>query len=179
MLQRGGNERGVRSRRRLAVFAVSHLEGLFLQSSDGFLSRRFVVRPELLVVFLRHLEAGGRFIATVQIRERFPVFQRIEGANLALAIHDQAHRHGLHAPRGKPPRHLRPQERRQFKAHHPVEEPSRLLGVDSVFVDRARVGECFLDGGLGDLVEHHAPVAFGRPAEHLRKMPGDGLAFAV
>ena len=168
LLQRGGNERGVRPRRCLAVFAVAHLEGLFVQASDGFFGRRFVVRPELLIVFLRHLETGRGFVATAQIRERLPVFHRIEGANLALAIHDQAHRHGLHATRRKPARHLCPQERRQFEAHHPVEEAPSLLGVDSVFVDSARVGECFLDGGFGDLVEYHASVAFRRPAEHLR-----------
>ena len=52
-----------------------------------------------------------------------------------------------------------PQERRDLVAHDAVEDPTGLLGVDPVLVDRVRVLEGAVDLGFGDGREDHAALA--------------------
>src|SRR4026209_1123679 len=64
-------------------------------------------------------------------------------------------------------------------AAEPSEHPARLLGVDLVGVDLARVQERGLHRALGDLVEHDpVSLALADP-ELLGKVPADGLPFPV
>ena len=102
-----------------------------------------------------------------------------EGADLALALDDQAHRHRLHAPGGQPAGDLAPQQWRKHETHHPVEEAPRLLRLDPRHVEAARLLEGFLNGVLGDLVEHHPLVTFVIATDGLAQVPGDRLPLAV
>ena len=108
-----------------------------------------------------------------------PILLRHEGVDFTLALHDQAYRHRLHSPRGKPPGYLGPQQRRHHVPHHPVEKATGLLRVDPVLVQVGRLLEGLGDGFFGDLVEHHALVAAVVAADGLPQVPGDGLPLAV
>ena len=71
----------------------------------------------------------------------FPVFFRDEGADLALALDHQFHRHRLHATGRQAAGDLRPEQRRNHVANHPIEEAPRLLGVDAIQIELARLGK--------------------------------------
>ena len=62
----------------------------------------------------------------------------MEGADLALALHDHAQRHGLHAAGGETAAHFVPEQRRDLVAHQPVEHAARLLRVHQVACSPAR-----------------------------------------
>jgi hypothetical protein len=70
-----------------------------------------------------------------------------EAHPLALALDDQAHGDGLHAPGREPRRDLLPEHRRHLVAEEPVEDAPRLLRLDELLVDGARVRERLLDRG--------------------------------
>ena len=77
-------------------------------------------------------------------------------------------------PADRPDRILREMQRAQRVADHPVDDPARLLRVDEVLVDRARVGERLADGRLGDLVEGHPAGRSGAgrwPRRRARRWP--------
>ena len=116
--------------------------------------------------------------AGLERREEIPVLGRPECHALALALHDEAGRHRLHATRGEPAGHLLPQHRRDLVAVQPIEDPAGLLCVDEALVDVARVLEGAGDGVLRDLVEDHPPHRH-LGLQHLDEVPGDRLAFAV
>ena len=96
-----------------------------------------------------HLRAVGRG----QERLERPVLAGGEGADLALALDDQAHGDRLHAPRRQAAADLARQQRAQRVADEAVDDAAGLLGVDEVAVDVARAGERLADRALGDLVE--------------------------
>ena len=97
---------------------------------------------------------------------------------LALALDDEADRDGLDAARGARAGEDAPEHLGDVEAHEAVEDAARLLGVDEVVVDVARLGQRVLDRLGGDLVEDHPADGHGR-AEHLDEVPGDRLALAV
>ena len=101
-----------------------------------------------------------------------------EGHALALALHDQACRHGLDAAGGEPARDLAPEDGRDLVAVQAVEDPPGLLRVDQAHVDLPRLLERALDRRAGDLVEDHPPDRHLR-LQHLDQVPGDGLALAI
>ena len=108
-----------------------------------------------------------------------PVLAGGEGVDLALALDDQADRHRLDAPGRQPAADLARQQRAERVADEAVDDAARLLGVDEVHVDVARVGEGFLDRRLGDLAERD-PAGLGLgDVGRLRDVPGDRLALAV
>ena len=111
-------------------------------------------------------------------RER-PVLARREGLDLALALDDQAHGDRLDAAGREAAAHLARDERAERVADQAVDDAARLLGVDEVDVDRARVREGLADGALGDLAEGHAALLGDRHVGGLGDVPGDGLALAV
>src|SRR5205085_7106136 len=69
-----------------------------------------------------------------------------EAADLLLAVDDQAQRHRLDPSRADPLLDLAPEEGAEPEAHEAVDDPARLLGVDAVHVDQARVLERLADG---------------------------------
>src|SRR5262245_6079545 len=118
-----------------------------------------------------------------QVRDDRPVFGFDEGQNVAFALDDQPHGHGLDAPRRKPAPDLVPQQRAHFVPDQAVEHTARLLRVDQIVIDLARMIEGVLDRVLGDLVEHHAEDRLARhparPGDQFGDVSADGLAFAV
>jgi hypothetical protein len=101
-----------------------------------------------------------------------------EGHPLPLAVHHEPGRHGLHPAGGQPGHHLAPQHRRHLVAVQPVEDPARLLRLDQVHVEVARVVGGLEDGGLGDLVEDH-PLDRHLRLQLVEEVPCDGLALTV
>ncbi len=107
-----------------------------------------------------------------------PVLGRGEAHPGAFAFHQDAGCHALNPARRQPRHHLLPQHRADLIAVEPVEDPPRLLGVDEVLVDLARVVHRSLDGLRRDLVEDHSLHRHGR-LQRLQQVPGDRLALAV
>ena len=68
-----------------------------------------------------------------------PVLDRREASDLALALDDQAERDRLDAAGRQAGLDPPPQQRGDLVADEPVEDPARLLGVEQLQVDLARV----------------------------------------
>ena len=132
---------------------------------------RVQLRPQLggVAVLVRSREEGRHAVGRLGAEVLY----------LALALHDEAHGHRLHAPGRERGSDLAPQHGRELEAHDAVEHAACLLRVDQVEVDVARVLDGGEDGGLGDFVEHDAARAFGLQPQHLVQVPGDGFPLAV
>ena len=108
-----------------------------------------------------------------------PVRRGDEGDALALAVDDQTHGDGLHAPcRTRIASDLLPQHFRDGVAVEAIDDAPRLLGIHQLHVELARLLERIRDGMLGDLVEDHAAHRH-LGLEHFQEVPGDRLALAV
>src|SRR5262245_23130681 len=118
-----------------------------------------------------------------EVRDDRPVFGFNEGQNVALALDDQSHGHGLDASGRKPAPDLVPQQRADLVPDQAVEHAARLLRVYQVVVDFSRMIEGVLDRMLRDLVEHYAEDRLARhparPGDQLGDVFADRLAFAV
>ena len=112
-----------------------------------------------------------------------PVLLRLEGVDLLLALADHAQRRALHPARRQAATHFLPQQRREIEAHQVVERAARLLRVDQIERQAARLLHGGADGVARDLVEHHAmhllAVEVAALREDLLQVPGDRLALAV
>ena len=124
---------------------------------------------ELGVEALRALDERGRHI---------PVGSRLESHALALALDDEAGGHGLDSARRQARCHLAPQERGDFIADETVEDAPRLLRVDQLHVDLARIVQGAGYGFGSDLMEGHS-LDRDLGLEHLVQVPGDRLSLAV
>ncbi|MCY1176477.1 hypothetical protein D9M73_167520 [compost metagenome] len=109
----------------------------------------------------------------------FPVLFRDERADFTLTLHHQLHGNRLHATGRQATGDLLPQQRRNHVAHHAVEEATRLLGVDTIDIQLAWLREGFLNGLLGNFVEHHALVAGVVTTDGFAQVPGNGFPLAV
>src|SRR5207245_6614553 len=99
--------------------------------------------------------------------------------DLALALHDEPHRHRLDAPGRQPGSDLAADQGAQRVAHEPIDDPPRLLRVDEIRIDLTWVSERISDRALGDLVEGDALRLRCRHVRGLGDMPGDGFTLAV
>ena len=112
-----------------------------------------------------------------------PVFAGDERFDLFLALDDHAQRRALHAAGGQAALDLAPQDRRQVETDQVVQRAARLLGIDQVAGDRARLADRFLDRARGDLGEHHAlhRLVLDQPAflQDLGDMPADRFTLAI
>ncbi|MNH01109.1 hypothetical protein D3C79_603190 [compost metagenome] len=68
-----------------------------------------------------------------------PVFFRDEGTDLAFTLDHQLHRHRLYTAGRQAAGDLGPQQWRDHVPDHAVEEAPRLLGIDAVDVQLARL----------------------------------------
>ena len=179
LLQLAGDERGRgvalalfgRDRRhdvRRAFEIAQHVLRLLLVAD---LQRLVALLDELRFEVWRQ-RAGER-------REQVPVFLGNELRDLLLAIADQLQRHRLHASRAESAANLVPQDRADLVADEPIEHAARLLRVDHLHVDRARMLHRFLHRLLRDLVEHQAVDLFLLRAELFGEVPADRFAFAI
>ena len=98
---------------------------------------------------------------------------------LALAVHNEAQRHGLHAPGADAALDVLPEDGGNLVAHEPVEHSSGLLRANQVLVDGARVLQRFFHCAGGDLVELNAADVGVLALDELGHVPADGLALAV
>ena len=109
-----------------------------------------------------------------------PVRRRVECHPLAFALDHEPGGDTLHAAGRAGAADAPPEHGRDLVAHEPVEDAPTFLRLDELHVQLARIRDGFLDGLLGDLVEHHA---FDREArlrlQHLEEMPRDRLALAI
>jgi len=188
LLQGGGGER--RRRAALALLAgdvgdvQAALRGLLdaqarglggVAVGDGELLELLPVQPDQL-----GREMLGRMRAVGLDR---PVLARLERLDLLLALDDHAQRRALHAAGGQAALHLAPQHRGEVEADQVIQRAPRLLGVDQVVGDGARLRHRFLDRARGDLGEDHAlhRLVLQQPAflQDLGDVPADRLALAV
>jgi hypothetical protein len=155
-----------------------------VERAEHAVDARLGVEAKLLEVDLLPVDLGQarqerRRRCALEPRLDRPVLLGHEGADLALALADDANRDRLHAPGREAAPHLLPQERRELIADEAVEDAPGLLRLEPVLVDRNRVADALEHGLLRDLVEQDAvDVALAR-AEPLRDVPGDGLTLAV
>ncbi len=189
LLQGGGGER--RGRRPLALLPldvddtvggpaeslhVRHRVGLGAEE-DALLVRR---GREFALGDLRQ-PRDERLLLTLRCESDIdaPVLDRDEGADLALALDDQANGDRLDPARGQPGPHLPPQDRADPVADETIEDPARFLCIDELQVDRARVPHRLEDRVPRDLRERDPLRLVGRDAEQGGHVVGDRLALAV
>ena len=118
-----------------------------------------------------------------------PVFFRLKGFDLRLALHNHAQRHGLNPAGGKATAHFVPEQGGNLISDEAVEHAAGLLRVDQIAINVPGVLERLLDGALGDLVKGDAADAVAvaslflaadrAVAEFFREVGSDGFAFAV
>ena len=177
-----------------------------MNGADGFLrrSRRLtsvtpnVLRPsrsertrsasrlvgDLCLLAVDLMELGGEPLPRLlQQRLDGPVLDRLEGADLPLALDDEPQRDGLHATRRDPLLHRLPEHGARLVADETIQNAPRLLRLDLLVVDLAGLLDGVLDGVLGDLVEQDATHRHRRRAalgpDLLGDVPGDRLSLAI
>ena len=100
------------------------------------------------------------------------------GHTFLFTLDDEANGRALHATRGQPAVDLAPEDRGYLISKEAVEDAAGFGGVDQLVIDVARMGDCFFDRGLGDLVEDHAADRHLR-LQVFEEVGGDGLTLAV
>ena len=113
-----------------------------------------------------------------------PVLDRLERADLALALDDQSQRDRLHAAGGQSLLDGLPEHRARLVADEAIEHAPRLLRLDLLLVDLARRSRSrCCTASLRDLVKEHALDRNGRRAalrlDLRRDVRRDRLAFAI
>ena len=178
LLQRGGHKRRIGLARIGLVFHPGdfharalerRLQGLGLRlgnDNDVFaldVSAIIKVAAQGHALAIDGREAGVESSEVIRIRSagiqgggQIPVVGRDERHALALALDDDAGGHRLHAAGRKPRHDLLPQHRGNLVAVEAVEDAAGFLGVDKVVIQIAGIVRGLQDGGLGDLIEHHA-----------------------
>ncbi|MFT3772551.1 MAG: hypothetical protein QM820_44740 [Minicystis sp.] len=126
-------------------------------------------------------ELGGERLAgrVLQRHADVPVLLGLEGADLALAVDDEAQGHRLHAAGREAEGELRPDQRGDVVAHDAIENAPGALGIVEVLVELPRVVDPVVDALLGDLVELDALDLELRALDLLGDVEGDGLALAI
>ncbi len=136
-----------------------------------------------LLLLLPAVELGGKlahiWLYPLQCGVQRPVFLRLKGPDLLLPLTDQPCCHRLDPAGGQTPADLLPQKRGDLIAHHPVQHPSRLLGVHQIHVQLPGGGDGLVDHLFGDLVEGDPEGLVARQPQQLLQMPGDGLPLPV
>ena len=124
------------------------------------------------------LEALTRLL---QVGRDRPVLLRLECEDLVLPLADEAKGHRLDATGGEPGQDRLPEEGRDLVSDEPIEDPSRLLGLELPHVEGARRSDGLRDRLAGDLSELDAPEAVRiLPEPEVRRhVVGDRLALPI
>ncbi len=109
----------------------------------------------------------------------FPVLFRHKRPDLPLTFNNQPSRHGLYSSCGQPSGDLRPQQRRNHVAHHPIEKAPGLLCINPILIQLRGVIEGFSDRFFGNLVEYNSLVTGVIATNRLAQMPGNRLPLSV
>ena len=139
----------------------------------------FVGRGKTVVEFgfqLCRLSVGTVYGET---RRHTVVAFTCERGDLAFALHDESHRHALHTTGRKTGAHFVPKHRREAETHQAVEHATRLLRIDQIQVNGARMLDGIEDGRFRDFVKHDAARCGRVEFEHFREVPRDGFSLAV
>ena len=139
----------------------------------------FVDRLECLAGMAMHLHADGIGVLHGAVSKQLPVLIWNKGADLALALHHQLHRHRLDATGGQATGNLVPEQRRHHKTDYPIEKTPRLLRFNPMHIQLGRLLERFLNSLLGNFVKHHPIKALVLTTDDFLQVPGDGLSLAV
>src|SRR5206468_12517210 len=117
---------------------------------------RFPLVADDGLLAIEQMELRGELLA-VLLEERFdgPVFDRLESADLALALDEQPQRHGLHATGGYPFLYGLPEDGTRLVSHESVEDATRLLRVNFSLVDLAGILDRSLNSVASDLVKEN------------------------
>ena len=186
LLQRRGGERRLRVAPDL--FALDFADRKFearnpVRRRLGF---RFAAEAELGELLAAEMGQSRRQHLALGVGELAvdgPVFLRLEGFDLGLALADHPQRHRLNPSRRTAARQFAPQHRRQGEADQVVERAACKIGLDQSLVELARVFEGVEHGVAGDLVEYHPldldPVEHLAALQDLHDVPRDRLALAV
>ena len=148
---------------------------------DDRLRGRFFGDLYRLVVLLGEARGQHRRLLGVELDIDGPVLALDKGADLALAVDNQAQSHGLNAPGRKPAPDFVPQEWRDLIAYQAIQNTARLLGVHQIQIHRTRLLESFLNGVGGDFIEHHPEElrSFLGTVQLFLQVETDGLTFAI
>ena len=192
LLERRGHERRLRRRAVGLVLDTAYGEGGARQRAGECLGTRSVHHDGALLGRTGGVEvlaardpgavegdegggerrAGGRQCCDV------PVAGAHEGNALLLALHHEPDGGGLHPARRQTTVDLAPEHRRDLVAVQAVEDAAGLCGVHEAVVQTAGVGNGMVNGGLGDLVEHHA-LHGHLGLQVLEQVPRNGLPLAI
>ncbi len=183
LLQRRGRKRGGRVAPNFAFLdRADPISGAFERPQCHV---GFGLRSQLELLAGVRYQLGGKWDVGIgrqrcdprQERGNAPVFLRNEGADLAFPVDDQLDRHRLHAPRGEPAAHFRPEQRRDFISDEPVENSPGLLCVHAAHIDMMGVFESRESRRFRDLVKLD-PLGVGE-FEQLRQVPCDRFTLAI
>ena len=188
LLQGRGDERGRRATLALLARDFGDLEHA-VRRTHQFHPRSFsgsaVAEGELLdLVAVVAQQAGIEGLHRMRaLRRDRPVLLRLERLDLFLALDDQAQRRRLHTAGGQPGLDLAPQHRAEVEADQVIERAPRLLRIDQIKLQFARMRDCFLDRLRRDFGEHHpvqrASFEQAALAQDLADVPADRLALAI
>jgi hypothetical protein len=186
LLQGRGGERRVGVALGGLRLDVRYREGRKLQillEGLGVLAVADVEARDLLAVGAHEARVEHAAVLGGERRDQRPVFARLEGLDLELAVADEAQRHRLDATGRARSRQLAPEHGGQGEADEIVEGAAGEIGVDQGLIDLTRVAQSRLHRILGDGVEGHAldrqvlqDALFPKRLQHV---PGNGLALAV
>ena len=189
LLQLGRGEGGRRVAALLLGLQAGHFIGGLLQGGLEGLGLGSVCHPALggpvaglqgLAPQLHQLHPEGGRQGGGEAGLEHPVFDGVEGQDLPLPVHDDAHGHALHPASAEAPADLFPQHLADLVAHQPVEHPAGPLGVHQLAVDDGGGGHGLLDAGGGDLIKEDAVHRQGLGGlDGLQQVPADGLPLAV
>ncbi len=174
-----GTDLGVAGSRRLSdLLGRRTVEVAHARALEAPVVAEVAAGGDPLAVDARQL--GGERLARLRLELALdvPVRRGAERHALPLTLDDHARRDRLHTPGRQARTHLAPQHRRHLVAVETVEDAARLLRVDHLHVELARVVDGALDGFLRHLVEDHALDRHLR-LQRLEQVPRDGLALAV
>src|SRR6185503_12656934 len=129
LLKRGRRERRRRILAALAALDLSDVEGFAaFEIADDPVGLLLVRNLRFLAVDVMELR-GELLVLLLQQRLDGPILDRLERANLALALDDESKRDRLDATGRESLFHRLPQHWTRFVAHEPVEHASRLLRI--------------------------------------------------
>ena len=177
LLQRASRERRRRAALATGAWRPSRRRAAAARSAVGVAARRSRSSPTSSGLAVDPDELGRERLAVGRGEERLdrPVLAGGEGADLALALDDEAHGDRLDAAGRQAAADLAREQRAERVADQAVDDPPRLLGVDEV-AGRCRAGgERLADRALGDLAEGHPAGLAGRdvarPRRRARRSP--------
>ena len=171
LLQRRGLKRRLRALGFFRFFDAAYPKFPRAAGIDNFLRRISGRKLDFPVCVPEKLRLSLLVSAKGKNRFNRPKFLRNEFFDFRFAFHDNPCGDGLHTSRRKTAFYGFPKVRAELIAHNPVKHAARLLGIDEIHIDCARMLDLRLDGVLGNFIERHAVRLLRRDAEDRSQMP--------